>query len=82
MTKWLIGLGRYLFALTLVIFGWQHFDVASFIATLIPAWMPARLFLAYFTGGAFIAAGVAIGANVQARLGAAWLGIMFLLYGC
>jgi uncharacterized membrane protein YphA (DoxX/SURF4 family) len=51
---------------------------APFIAALIPAWMPGHLFLAYFTGTAFIIAGLAILAGYGARLGAIGLGIMFL----
>jgi uncharacterized membrane protein YphA (DoxX/SURF4 family) len=62
--------GLYLFAFSLLIFGVQHFMHAPYIATLIPAWMPAHLFLAYFTGAAFIAAAIAIASGIQARLGA------------
>jgi uncharacterized membrane protein YphA (DoxX/SURF4 family) len=72
--------GRILFALTLLVFGWQHFIYAPFIAMLIPAWMPGHLFLTYFTGTAFIAAGVAILSGFLARQGAIWPGIMFLLW--
>jgi uncharacterized membrane protein YphA (DoxX/SURF4 family) len=53
---------------------------AAYIATLIPAWMPAHLFLTYLTGTAFIAAAIAIASGIQARLGAALLGLMFLLW--
>jgi uncharacterized membrane protein YphA (DoxX/SURF4 family) len=72
--------GPGIFAFCMVIFGVQHFMYADFIATLIPAWMPARLFLAYFTGCDLIVAGVAIVAKKQARLAAALLGVMFLLW--
>jgi len=69
--------GLYLFAFSMLIFGVQHFMYAPYIATLIPAWMPAHLFLAYFTGVAFIAAAIAIASGIQARLGAVLLGLMF-----
>ncbi len=72
--------GRYLFAISMIIFGVQHFMLAEFIASLIPGWMPARLVLAYFTGIAFIAAGLAIATGVLARLGSTLLGVMFLLW--
>jgi uncharacterized membrane protein YphA (DoxX/SURF4 family) len=72
--------GRYVFALCLIVFGVQHYEYASFIASLIPAWMPGRLVLAYFTGSAFIAAGVAIATGLFARLGAALIGLMFFLW--
>jgi uncharacterized membrane protein len=71
--------GLYLFAFSMLIFGVQHFMYAPYIATLIPAWMPAHLFLAYFTGVAFIAAAIAIASGIQARLGAVLLGLMFFL---
>lgn len=72
--------GLYLFAFSMLIFGVQHFLYAAYIATLIPAWMPAHLFLAYFTGAAFIAAAIAIASGIRARLGAGALGVMFLLW--
>lgn len=37
-------LGRILFAAPLLVFGVQHFLYAHFIATLVPAWIPGRLF--------------------------------------
>ena len=76
----LATLGRYLFSLPLLIYGLQHFLYASFIATLIPAWMPARLFLAYFTGVAFIAAGLSLTSGIAARLACVFLGLMFFLW--
>jgi uncharacterized membrane protein YphA (DoxX/SURF4 family) len=72
--------GRYVFAFCLIVFGAQHFEYAPFIASLIPAWMPGHLPLAYFTGSAFIAAGVAIATGLLARLGAALVGLMFFLW--
>ena len=49
-------LGRLLFAICMVVFGYTHFVIAGFIATLIPSWMPVHLVLAYFTGAGMIAA--------------------------
>jgi uncharacterized membrane protein len=72
--------GRILFALTLVVFAIQHFLYANFIATLIPPWIPARLFWAYFVGVAFAATAASIVTKIQARLGTTLLGIMFLLW--
>jgi uncharacterized membrane protein len=72
--------GRYVFAFCLIVFGVQHFEYTSFIAALIPAWMPGRLILAYLTGSAFIAAGLAIAIGMLGRLGAALTGLMFFLW--
>jgi uncharacterized membrane protein YphA (DoxX/SURF4 family) len=76
----LVTLGRILFALSIVVFGVQHFMYAPFIAFLVPSWIPGHLFWAYFTGGAFIAAGLSIATRIFAALAAMLLGIMFLLW--
>jgi len=76
ITRW----GHFLFALPMVIFGFQHFQFAPLIAGLIPSWIPAHLFWAYFTGVAFIAAAVSIMIRKLGQLGATSLGIMFLLW--
>jgi uncharacterized membrane protein len=80
LTGYLANVGLCLFAVSLVVFGAQHFMYAPFIATLIPSWIPAHLFWVYFTGAGFIATALAIITRIQAELGAALLGIMFLLW--
>jgi hypothetical protein len=72
--------GRMLFALPLLVFAVQHFLYAGFIATLIPVWIPARLFWAYFVGIAFLAASASIATRITGRLGAILLGAMFLIW--
>jgi uncharacterized membrane protein len=72
--------GRWLFALSMIVFGGQHFLAAQFVATLVPSWIPVPLFWVYLTGLGFIAAGLAILAERLGRLAATWLGIMFLLW--
>jgi uncharacterized membrane protein len=79
-TPFLAILGRYIVAFSLLVFGVQHFLYAQFIAFLVPAWMPAHLFLAYFTGAALIAAGLAIGTHLFSRLASMMLGVMFVLW--
>jgi uncharacterized membrane protein YphA (DoxX/SURF4 family) len=76
----LVALGRFLFAISLVVFGIQHFLYARFIATLIQSWMQAHLFFAYFVGMAFFAAALAIAIRKHGRLAATLLGLMFLLW--
>jgi len=82
LTNRLAKLGLFLFAISSVIFGIDHFLVLGIIASLIPHWIPGSgLFWAYLTGLAFIAAGVSFGANRIFRFaGAAMLGIMFMLW--
>jgi len=75
-----VTLGRMLFAISMIVFGAQHFMYAAFIATLIPTWIPFHLFWVYFTGTGLIAAGFAIATGLLAPLGSNCLGIMFLLW--
>ena len=72
--------GRMFVALSLVVFGIQHFIYGGFVATLVPAFMPGRLFWAYFVGVAFIAAAMGILTNLLARPAATMLGVMFFLF--
>ena len=72
--------GRLLVAISLVVFAVQHFMYARFVATLVPAWIPARLFWAYFTGVAFVAAALAIASGKMLRTAAMLLGTMFFLW--
>lgn len=76
----LATLGRYLFALSMIVFGIQHFLYVTFLVTLIPAWIPAHHFWIYLTGTGMIAVGIAMLFRQQERLAALCLGIMFLLW--
>src|ERR1700730_15409298 len=71
---------RFLIAISLVVFAVQHFMYAGFVATLIPAWIPARLFWAYFTGIAFVAAAISIATKRMLGMAATLLGTMFFLW--
>ncbi|GAB3918312.1 hypothetical protein [Larkinella terrae] len=72
--------GRILFAVSLLIFAIQHFMYAQYISTLIPAWIPARLFWAYFVGVAFAGTAVSLLLNRQLKLTTGLLGLMFFLW--
>ncbi|MGA9852675.1 MAG: hypothetical protein WBR15_07065 [Gammaproteobacteria bacterium] len=83
MTRWnaaiqhLANLGRYGFGISLLAFCAVNFIYHDFIAGMIPAWIPAHQFWAYFTGIASLAAGISILTGVQARLALILLGIMY-----
>jgi uncharacterized membrane protein len=62
---------RVLYALALIAFGLSHFAYVNMTAPLVPAWLPAHVFWAYFTGGTFLAAAAAVLAGVWARLASA-----------
>jgi len=67
-----------IFGICLLVFGELHCVYPDYVASAIPAWLPAHTFFAYFTGAAHIAAGIAIVTGIQARLAATLLGAMFL----
>jgi uncharacterized membrane protein YphA (DoxX/SURF4 family) len=76
----LIASGPYLFGVSAIVFGIDHFLVLAFIASLVPAWMHMGMFWAYLTGSAFVAAGVCIVIKRMDRWAGFMLGLMFLLW--
>lgn len=71
---------RYLFALVLLVFGIQHIMYEKFITTIIPAWMPMKLFWARVVTVAFLATAVSIIINVATRLSTLLVGCMFMIW--
>lgn len=72
--------GTLLFAVPMIYFGVLHLFNGSAIASLVPHWIPFKLFWAYFTGTAMIASGFAIIFRKQDRLAAFLLGLMLLSF--
>lgn len=69
-------LGRGSLSLFLVVCGIQHFIYDEFVASLVPAWIPAAYFWTYFAGVALIAGGAGLLLDRTAPLAAALSGLM------
>jgi uncharacterized membrane protein YphA (DoxX/SURF4 family) len=79
--KRLVRVAQVSFGLTCVFYGWSHFAYADYTASLVPAWLPARLGFAYLTGLGHIGAGIALTFGVLPRLAATLEAIMMSLFG-
>jgi uncharacterized membrane protein len=70
-------LGQVVFGVCALFFGGAHFVYMNLTAPLVPKWLPpTQEFWGYATGIGFIAAGIAILTEVQARLAAILLTVM------
>lgn len=69
------------FGLTCVFYGWSHFAYADYTASMVPAWLPDRLGIAYFTGLGHVAAGIGIVVWILPRLAGTLEAIMMSLFG-
>jgi len=78
--RWLHRASRYLLAFALIIFGIGHFQVLTFIASMVPGWIPWHRFWTVFFGVAFISAGVSFATGYLQRWAALGVGLMFALW--
>ncbi|WP_158990986.1 hypothetical protein [Mucilaginibacter sp. L196] len=78
----LILIGSYIFAVSIFVFAVLHLKYLDFIVTLIPAWLPFRLFWAYVVMVAFFAASISLFFRVLVRLSTSLLALMFFIWFC
>jgi uncharacterized membrane protein len=75
-----VALSNLCFAIPLAVFGALHVVAVDFVAPGVPAYMPWRLFWAYFVGVALLAGSLSIATKIQVRWSGLLLGIMWLLF--
>ncbi|HLH06882.1 MAG TPA: hypothetical protein VKW78_06580 [Terriglobales bacterium] len=76
----LASLGPVFIAAALAAFAGEHFTAASSLAQMVPKWLPARLFIAYFVGAAHLAAALSLVARRYIRWSSFFLALMFALF--
>lgn len=69
----IVALSNLCFAAPLAVFGALHLAAAKGLMTMVPTYMPWRLFWAYFFGFALLAASLSIATRIQVR----WSGLLF-----
>lgn len=76
----IVALTNLCFAVPLAVFGTEHLSMPHSLMTLVPEYMPWRLFWAYFVGCALIAASLSIAAKIAVRWSGLLFGIMMFLF--
>jgi len=75
-----VALSNLCFAAPLAVFGALHLSDVGFVLPAVPAYMPWRLFIAYFVGVALLAASLSIATKIQVRWSGLLFGIMMFLF--
>ncbi len=73
-----LNLGKYLFAIPMLMFGVGHLTNANAMAGMVP--IPGGVFWIYLTGAALIAAAVSIAIGKMDKLATALLGLMLIIF--
>jgi uncharacterized membrane protein len=76
----LVALGPAFVAAALAAFAGEHFTAATSLAALVPKWLPAPVFIAYFVGVAHLAAALSFVARRYVQWAAIGLALMFGLF--
>jgi len=76
-----LRVARVLFGAACVAYGAAHFAYAPFTASMVPAWIPGRTAVAYFTGVGHAAAGLSLLSGLLPRLAATLEALMMALFG-
>ncbi|PIB35316.1 DoxX family protein [Reichenbachiella sp. 5M10] len=73
-------MGKFLFAIPMMIFGIFHFMSADGMSGMVPSYLPGGIFWVYLTGVALIAAALGIIIGKKAKTASQLLGLMLILF--
>jgi uncharacterized membrane protein len=76
----IVALSNLCFAAPLAVFGALHLAAAESLMSMVPSYMPWRLFWAYFFGFALLAASLSIATKIQVRWSGLFFGIAMFLF--
>ena len=76
----IVALSNLCFAVPLAVFGALHLSAVEFVMPGVPAYMPWRLFWAYFVGFALLSASLSVATKIQVRWSGLLFGIMMFLF--
>jgi hypothetical protein len=76
----IVVLGPVFFAVSLAVFGTEHFTATPILAGMVPAWLPGHVFWALFVGACLIVAALSIASRRFAWLASALAGVLILLF--
>jgi uncharacterized membrane protein len=76
----IVALTYVCFAIPLAAFGAEHLTSGKFMLSMVPSYMPGRLFWVYFVGFALIAASLSIATKIQVNWSGLLFGTMMLLF--
>jgi uncharacterized membrane protein len=76
----IIPFGGIFFSITMICFGIDHLLYTEGISTLVPSWIPGKMFWTYFTAIALICSGIAIILRFKLSVTAMLLGTMIFIW--
>ncbi len=80
MEKMLMMVGRVIYALPFLAFGFGHLTNAANMGGMVPAFIPGGVFWIYFTGVAMVLAALAIITGIQGRTACFGLALMLTVF--
>lgn len=72
--------GKYFYAVMLIVFGIDHFIYVDFVSSLVPGWIPGKVFWTYFCGVCLFGSGVAIYINFKPHVISLLLAAMLFIW--